>query len=73
MAFPIILTISQVSEETHLSKATIYRLISASKLRPIHIGGSIRIPRAELERFLRQLSVEQHGVDITNFHVEDQR
>jgi hypothetical protein len=60
-----ILTIQQLEEKTQLSRATIYRLIAAGQIRTIKIGGSVRVPQAELNRFLRTLSLEQHGEDIT--------
>jgi excisionase family DNA binding protein len=41
-----------------LSRATVYKLIAEGRLRPAKIGRSTRIPAAELERFVREVTGE---------------
>ncbi len=38
-----------------IGRTTIYGLMKAGDLRPVHIGRSCRLPRAELERYVRCL------------------
>jgi len=48
-------TTTEVARVLHLSRTTVYTLISDGSLRPVHIGRSCRITRAELERFVGEL------------------
>jgi excisionase family DNA binding protein len=52
---------TQAAEVLHLSRTTVYALINEGALRPVHVGRSCRISRAELERYVASLEEEQHG------------
>jgi excisionase family DNA binding protein len=41
-----------------VGRTTLYELINQGRLRPVHIGRSLRIPVAELERFVEALRAE---------------
>jgi excisionase family DNA binding protein len=47
--------VSEAAEALGLSRAFLYTLIAAGQLRPVRVGRAVRIPRAELERFVREL------------------
>ena len=38
-----------------IGRTTLYALMKAGDLRPVHIGRSCRLSRAELERYVRRL------------------
>lgn len=42
-----------------VGRTTIYALMKAGDLRPIHIGRSCRLSRAELERYVRRLDAPE--------------
>jgi excisionase family DNA binding protein len=52
---PLLLTPEEAAEVLRVGRTTIYTLIKAGDLRPVHIGRSCRISRAELERYVRRL------------------
>ena len=43
---------------TRLSRATLYRLISDGRLKPVRIGRAVRFTTAELRRFVVQLEAQ---------------
>jgi excisionase family DNA binding protein len=47
-----LLTIADVMALSKLSRASVYREIDAGRLRVVKLGRSIRIPRAEFERWI---------------------
>ena len=51
----LLLTPEEAAQVLRVGRTTIYALMTAGELRPIHIGRSCRLPRAELERFVRRL------------------
>ncbi|TRU03014.1 MAG: DNA-binding protein [Microcystis sp. Msp_OC_L_20101000_S702] len=51
---PILLTIKQVSERLGISRSKLYHHINSGQLKCIRIGRSVRIPRQELEIFIRE-------------------
>jgi excisionase family DNA binding protein len=51
---PILLTIKQVSERLGISRSKLYHHINSGQLNCIRIGRSVRIPRQELEIFIRE-------------------
>lgn len=51
-----VLTPEQVADLLQLNKDTVYRLIRARKLAATRIGRSYRIPRQDVEAFLRRNS-----------------
>jgi len=57
-------TTTQAAEVLHLSRTTVYALINEGALRPVHVGRSCRISRAELERYVASLEQRQHGASL---------
>jgi excisionase family DNA binding protein len=51
---PLMLTIKQSSELLSVSRSKIYEFINSGKLKSVRLGRSIRIPRQELEIFIRE-------------------
>jgi excisionase family DNA binding protein len=49
-----VLTVREVAAELRVSGMTVRRLVERGELRAIRVGRSVRIERAELDRFLRQ-------------------
>ena len=51
----ILLTPEEAAAALHVGRTTVYALIKAGELHPVHIGRSCRVSRAELERYVRRL------------------
>ncbi|QNG39297.1 helix-turn-helix domain-containing protein [Geodermatophilaceae bacterium NBWT11] len=49
------LTAEEAADVLCIGRTTVYALMKEGRLRPVHIGRSCRITRAELERFVRRL------------------
>jgi excisionase family DNA binding protein len=49
---PILLRIEDAAGLLSVSRTTLYQLLSQGELKTIHIGRAVRVPRAELERWL---------------------
>ena len=52
---PLLLTPEEAAAVLGIGRTTIYALMKAGELHPVHIGRSCRLARAELERFVNQL------------------
>jgi excisionase family DNA binding protein len=52
----LLLTPEEAARALRVGRTTIYGLIKAGELRPVHIGRSCRLPRAELERYVDRLA-----------------
>ena len=52
---PLLLTPEEAAKLLSVGRTTVYALIKAGDLRPVHIGRSCRLARAELERYVRML------------------
>src|SRR5690348_3664794 len=72
---PLLLTPEEAAEVLRVGRTTVYALMKAGALRPVHIGRSCRISRAELERYVRRLETppptasprpRQHRRNTTN-------
>jgi excisionase family DNA binding protein len=57
----LLLTPEEAARILRVGRTTIYALIKAKYLRPVHIGRSCRLARAELERYVDRL----HAPPIT--------
>ncbi len=51
----LLLTPEEAAQVLRVGRTTVYALMKAGDLRPVHIGRSCRISRAELERYVRML------------------
>ena len=54
-ADPLLLTPEEAAQMLRVGRTTIYALMKAGDLQPVHIGRSCRLSRAELERYVRGL------------------
>jgi|SRR3954447_9501826 excisionase family DNA binding protein len=52
---PLLLTPEEAARLLRVGRTTVYALMKAGDLHPIHIGRSCRLSRAELERFVGRL------------------
>jgi excisionase family DNA binding protein len=52
---PLLLTPEEAARVLRVGRTTVYALMKAGELRPVHIGRSCRLPRAELERYVARL------------------
>jgi len=52
---PLLLTPEEAARLLRVGRTTVYALMKAGELRPVHIGRSCRLARAELERYVRRL------------------
>jgi excisionase family DNA binding protein len=52
---PLLLTPEEAATVLRIGRTTIYALMKAGDLRPVYIGRSCRVSRAELERYVRCL------------------
>src|SRR3954468_10407815 len=51
----LLLSPEEAATLLRVGRTTVYALMRAGDLRPVHIGRSCRLARAELERFVRML------------------
>ena len=52
---PLLLTPEDAAKVLRIGRTTIYALMKAGELHPVHIGRSCRISQAELDRYVRRL------------------
>lgn len=52
---PLLLTPEEAATVLRLGRTTVYALMKAGDLHPVHIGRSCRLSRSELERYVRGL------------------
>nr|WP_298173709.1 helix-turn-helix domain-containing protein [Acidithiobacillus sp.] len=53
-----ILTIKQVAGYLKVTERTIYRLVAAKKIPAFKVGGTWRFSRADIDRWIKQQSME---------------
>ncbi|MGX5653996.1 helix-turn-helix domain-containing protein [Geodermatophilus nigrescens] len=51
----ILLTPEEAAQVLRIGRTTLYALMRTGELRPVHIGRSCRLSRAELQRYVRGL------------------
>lgn len=59
MTTRLLLTIPQAAAQLGLGRSTLYLLIRAGELTPVHVGRAVRIPVCELDRWLAAKLEEQ--------------
>ena len=52
---PLLVTAEEAANLLSVSRTTVYTLIKSGALRPVHIGRSCRLSRAELLRYVNRL------------------
>jgi excisionase family DNA binding protein len=55
----LLLTPEEAATALRVGRTTVYALMKAGELNPVHIGRSCRLSRAELERYVRRLDALQ--------------
>ena len=55
----LLLRVPEAAERAALSRSKLYELIASGEIRVIHIGRAVRVPSAELERWVRRISDEE--------------
>ena len=60
---PLLLTPEEAATALRIGRTTVYALMRAGDLRPVHIGRSCRLPRAELERYVHCLETSTDEFD----------
>ncbi|MCU1482170.1 MAG: binding domain protein excisionase family [Subtercola sp.] len=58
----LLLTPEEAATVLRVGRTTVYALMKAGDLRPVHIGRSTRLSRAELERFVGRLDAPPPSV-----------
>ncbi len=58
----LLLTPEEAASVLSIGRTTIYALMKNGDLRPVHIGRSCRLSRAELERYVRQMATPSQAV-----------
>lgn len=58
---PLLLTAEEAARTLSVSRTTVYTLIKDGALRPVHIGRSCRLSRAELQRYVDRLETRSEA------------
>ena len=61
---PLLLTAEEAARILRVSRTTVYTLIKDGALRPVHIGRSCRLSRAELQRYVDRLETSAQAPGI---------
>jgi excisionase family DNA binding protein len=69
-ADPLLLTPEEAATVLRVGRTTIYALIKTGQLRPVHIGRSCRLSRAELERYVRCLETSPNAAPMPTAKVD---
>lgn len=66
----LLMTPEEAAQALRVGRTTVYALMKAGDLHPVHIGRSCRLPVAELERYVSGLQPcppgQMHGPDQTD-------
>ncbi len=68
-ADPLLLTPEEAAMVLRVGRTTIYALMKTGQLRPVHIGRSCRLSRAELERYVRCLETSPSAAPTSTARV----
>ena len=66
----LLLTPEEAATVLRIGRTTVYALMKAGQLRPVHIGRSCRLSRTELERYVRCLETSSEAVPTPTPTVE---
>ena len=58
MSLPVLYTPKQIADLWKVSRRTIYAWIKSGQLKAVKLGDTVRIPEAELMRFLKPVKPE---------------
>ena len=72
-ADPLLLTPEEAAMVLRVGRTTIYALMKTGQLRPVHIGRSCRLPRAELERYVRYLETSSNAAPTPTAKIDAAR
>lgn len=61
MSEPLLLTLDHAADALSISARTVRRLIEQGELAPVRIGRALRVPRAELERYIDASITASHN------------
>lgn len=64
---PRFLTVAEVAYMTRLSKATVYRLVRAGRIRAVRFGRSYRVTEAAVDEYINNAAVPDDAPDIGFF------
>lgn len=56
---PLLVTAEEAANLLNISRTTVYTLMKSGALRPVHIGRSCRLSRAELQRYVDRLDTPE--------------
>ena len=72
-ADPLLLTPEEAARVLRVGRTTIYSLMKTGQLRPVHIGRSCHLSRAELERYVRCLETPPSAAPTPTAKVDGSR
>jgi excisionase family DNA binding protein len=58
---PVLITVEEFGQATHIGRTRVYDLIRAGTIRSVSVGRSRRIPVEALAEFVRTLEAEAEG------------
>ncbi|MFK7917141.1 MAG: helix-turn-helix domain-containing protein [Ilumatobacter sp.] len=58
---PLLVNVTQAAQILCVSRSSIYQLIWTDQLMPIRIGRSVRFSIEQLERFIAERTLHEHG------------
>jgi len=58
----LLFTVADVARLTRIGRTTLYQEMQAGRLKVVRIGRAVRITRAELDRWIRDLEAMNDGV-----------
>ena len=68
--------VDETSKIFDVSDKTVYRLLGSGELLALRIRGSIRIPRSEIERYIKEKYAEfaeKTGTDVDNYGLDSEK
>ncbi len=66
----LLLTPEEAASVLRIGRTTVYALMKAGQLRPVHIGRSCRLPRSELKRYVSYLETSSGAAPTPTSAIE---